>query len=414
MSPQWTGPDDAPSAVDLYAGCGGMTFGLFLAGFHVRAAWEIRAPERYTYHVQHCQGNDLAQYGDATNVDPSKVPDDLSVLAGGPSCQGWSAAGGTVDPDDPRNEHAFSMVRWADACEPQLVLVENVVGMTELHGPLHSALVDELEEAGPGYEVRTLELNAADYGVPQRRKRVFIVGVRDGLPTPGTWTPPATHRDGQRQLLEFSNGRTLTGYTTAREAFDNGGDGPLPRPLESQSPADDPVHATIDDLVAYRDDPTDRHRVDPHSVSEFIERDGAEVWMPPNHVEIDHDRETRAGMAEWPLGFCGSSTTDRRLHPDEPAPTMTVSQGTPPVHFSGRSPADPHGSIDAVRRLTVREVARLQTFPDSYAFAGTKTEQYRQAGNAVPPLVAATVATHLREQVLEASSVTDEQREVPA
>ncbi|WP_440767576.1 DNA cytosine methyltransferase [Natronorubrum sp. DTA7] len=404
--PQWTGPDDAPTAVDLYAGCGGMTFGLFLAGFHVRGAWEIRAPERYTYHVQHCQENDLAQYGDATDVDPSKVPDDLSVLAGGPSCQGWSSAGGEVDPDDPRNEHAFAMAEWADACEPQLVLIENVVGMTELHGPLHSALVDALADAGPGYEVRTLELNAADYGVPQRRKRVFIVGVRDGLPTPDTWTPPETHRDGQRRLVEFGTGRALEGYTTAREAFEDGGEGPLPRPLESQSPADDPVHATIDELVAYRDDALDRHRVDPHSVSEFIERDGEEVWMPPNHVVIDHRRGVREGFAEWSLGFCGSSTTDRRLHPDEPAPTMTVSEGTPPVHFAGRSPSTPGASLEDVRRMTVREVARIQTFPDWYAFAGNKHEQYRQASNAVPPLLAAHVASHLRECVLEGETLS--------
>lgn len=395
-------PDNAPTAVDLYCASGGMTYGLQIAGFDVRAAWEVRPAERYTYHTNHCQGDNLplGLYGDATDVDPSKVPDDLTLLAGGPSCQGYSSAG-KVDPDDPRNEHAFSMVEWAEACSPQLVLIENVVGMVEHQQALHSALVDELEAAGPGYTAKTLTLNSADYGVPQRRERVFIVGIRDGLPIPDQWTPPTTHRDDQQKLTEFGSGKTLQGYATVRDAFEDGGDGPLPRPLDPASPADDPVHATIDELVAYRDDPNDQHAVDPHSFPKFVERDGDKVWMPTNHVAADHQRETREKMAEWEHGYCGSSVTDRRLDPNEPAPTMSVSNGTPPVHYRGRSPENPDASVEAVRRLTVREVARIQTFPDVHTFAGTKADQFRQAGNAVPPLLAAHVADHFRTHCIE-------------
>ena len=122
--------------------------------------------------------------------------------------------------------------------------------------------------------------------------------------------------------------------------------------------------------------------------------------MPPNHVAPDHADTTREKYAEWALGYSGGRTTDRRLHPDEPAPTMTVSDGVQPIHFQGRSPSTPGEPVDDVRRLTVREVARLQTFPDLVTFAGTRVEQYRQAANAVPPNLVAHLAGHLREVVV--------------
>jgi DNA (cytosine-5)-methyltransferase 1 len=125
------------------------------------------------------------------------------------------------------------------------------------------------------------------------------------------------------------------------------------------------------------------------------------VWIPPNHVGTDHEEQTRRQMANWPHGFCGSSVTERRLAPDEPAPTVTVSNGTPPVHYQGPTPPLPDDvDVSPVRRLTVREVARLQSFPDWYTFTGTKSDQYRQVGNAVPPLLVDQIARHLRETVL--------------
>ncbi|WP_066418881.1 DNA cytosine methyltransferase [Halorubrum aethiopicum] len=384
-------PEDGPTAVDMFAGVGGATIGLVAGGFNVRAAWETDPVASYAYRVNHTEGTDIAQYGDATDVRPDHVPDDLDLLFAGPPCQGFSSSGGSVD-DDPRNQLAFCVPEWVDAVGPRIVVVENVVGLQDLHGPTHGALVDALTDAGEGYTVATLRLDAADYNVPQARERVFIIAVREDCPTPDQWEPPVVTAPAPTRTL---TGTALEGYDTAGEALDS-----LPEPIVSMPPADDPVHATIEELQPGAGE-WGRHRVDPHTVAGHREVDGTIVVVPPNHVAPDHADATRAKYAEWELGFCGSRTTDRRLHSDRPAPTMTVSDGTPPVSFVGRSPSTLDEPVNDVRRLTVREVARLQTFPDMVTFAGTRVEQYRQAANAVPPNLVAHLAGHLRDAVLE-------------
>lgn len=396
MAPHFEGPDDAPTAIDLFSGPGGNTEGLLQAGINVVGAWEIAAPERYTYHVRF-EGNHISQHGDASTVDSSKVPDDLDVVVASPPCQGLSNAGGEIDQNDPRNELAFAPGRWVRATRPRLVILENVVGLQELHGPIHDAVVTDLADAG--YEVETVRLDASTYGVPQARERVFILGVRADQPRPGTWQPPILATDGgatnaQTKVSSFKSDG-LPGRRTAADALED-----LPRPLPSERPDGDPVHASIDEMLAYRDDHTDVHRVDPHSVAEPVDRNGQTVMVPTNHVATAHQRSTRERMAEMPQGYSGSSVTKRRLDPNAPAPPITVSNGTPPVHYQGRSPAHPDRPLKQVRRLTVREVARLQTFDDYYTFAGSKKEQYRQVGNAVPPLLTWQLASHYRRTVL--------------
>lgn len=383
--------DSPPTAIDLFAGCGGATEGMMHAGFQVSAAWEIAAPAHYTYYLRHSEPNPfLTTYRDATETSLQGVPDDLDLLFSGAPCQGVSSAGGTIDPDDPRNDLLFTTIDWVEATDPRLVIIENVVGLRDRHGDLHDALVDELADAGDGYTVQTLALDAADYGVAQHRERLFIVGVRNDQPQPTTWTPARTHTGPQRRL-----GEDLPEYRTAADVLEE-----LPDPLLPQRPHEDPVHLSIDDGVPYRFETSDRWRVDPHSCGKPIERDGTDVWMPTNHVATDHALETRQTLAEKPHGHSGTSTTDRRLQPGEPAPTMTVSSGTGPVHYQGATPGE-GGDIEEVRRITVREAARIQSFDDAYTFAGNRQEQFEQVANAVPPLLTLSVAGHFRQEVLE-------------
>jgi len=365
---------DGPTAVDMFAGIGGATIGLAAGGFDVRAAWETDPVASYAYRVNHTEGTDIAQFGDATDVRPDRVPNDLDLLFGA-TVSGFSSSGGSIE-DDPRNQLAFCVPEWADAVAPKVVVVENVVGLQDLHGPTHSALVDVLADAGDGYTVATVRLDAADYNVPQARERVFLVAVREDCPTPDQWEPPVVTAPAPTRTL---TGTSLPEYDTAGDALDE-----LPAPIASAPPADDPVHETIEAVQPGAGE-WGRHRVDPHTVAGHREVGGTIVSVPPNHVAPDHAEETRAKYAEWALGYCGSRTTDRRLHPDQPAPTMTVSDGVQPIHYQGRSPSTPGEPVDDVRRLTVREVARLQTFPDMVTFAGTRVEQYRQAANAAAP-----------------------------
>lgn len=403
-----------PTAVDLCAGAGGASYGLQMAGFNVRAALELDPAARYTYQVHIADHDDMAVLAhDVTEVQrrridrvlsdsaPGPAPN-LDLLFAGPPCQPHSDAGHR-DPDDPRRYVTFAAVEWARELLPKLVVIENVEGLERNSPDALAGVVDEL--ADTGYTVATLSLHAPDYGVPQARDRLFVVGVRDDLESPGHWEPMPICADGGQLRLD-QLGETPIGFTTAREAFDGPGviDGyPLPDPLPPQRPKDDPIHS-----VSHYDE----NRVEPHLCPTWMDHDEehryvlgpyggirGDVLMPPNHVEADHADATREKYSEWELGYCGTSTTDRRLHPDQPAPTITVSEGTPPFHYGGRSPDNPDAPVEDVRRLTVRECARLQTFPDNFCFAGTKREQFRQVGNAVPPLLAMHLGDHLREIV---------------
>jgi len=95
----------------------------------------------YAYRVNHTEGTDIAQFGDATDVRPDRVRNDLDLLFSGATVSGFSSSGGSIE-DDPRNQLAFCVPEWADAVAPKVVVVENVVGLQDLHGPTHSALVD--------------------------------------------------------------------------------------------------------------------------------------------------------------------------------------------------------------------------------------------------------------------------------
>lgn len=393
MSPEFEGPSNAPTAIDLFAGCGGLSTGLMRSGFRVVAAWEKATPEYGTYWQHHCQANDLALFRDATDVDASKVPDDLDLIAGGSPCQGLSSNQGEINRDDPRNQLLFTIPAWAKAVRPKLVLIENVLGLRTRHQPLLDALTAEIEDLG--YAVNVVALNSVNYGVPQRRQRLFVIGVRNDLVPPEQWEPPRICNEGQQRLSDLGDGGWPANYTTASDAL-----GDLPEPLAPAKVADDPLHHSLAELPYLDDTPITRARVDPASLSGFVDDEHGERWVPTNHVRPDHGIDHQKKMADYPLGKTGPPTTARRLHPDEPAPTMTNSSGTPPVHYQGPTPTS-EGDVRDVRRLTVRECARIQTFLDVTTFAGTLGEQYRMVCNAVPPALAYHIGNHLITTVLE-------------
>ncbi|WP_302084005.1 DNA cytosine methyltransferase [Salinibaculum rarum] len=399
------GPDEAPTAVDLFAGIGGASFGMQTVGYYVHAGFDLDGVASWAYQKQIPDAMGIQH--DCSEPAPEKIEHNVDLVFAGPPCQGFSSAQGEITTDDARNSLAFSVIDWVDKLAPKAVVIENVLGLQALHTPLHTELEAKLASAADGYRVSTITLDARDYGVPQRRERVFICATRTDLPRVSQWEPPQSHAAKPMKTL---TGERLEGYADAESAI---GDLPPALPPQQRFVRNSGPNAPVS---------VDDQKIAPHSLPEQMhvgEKDET-VWMPPNHIRADHGVSTRKRMAKMEYGHSGTSVTERRLDPDQAAPTMTVSNGTPPVHYKGPTPPYPDGVPDtpSTRRLTVREVARLQTFPDHIAMVGGKTRQFRQVGNAVPPLLAAHVTAHLGNEVIipvfESSTSSEQTQSAPA
>lgn len=344
-------------AIDLFAGAGGASLGMMKApDVEVLAGVDHDAAAVKTYHrnlphpaVEH----------DLTDVDvdvlEAALPPEWSLrdilwVHGSPPCTELSHAQGNRDEINGDRELVGQFLAWVKAVKPAVVTMENVVGMLTLDD---GRFMDYVEEAfeWAGYRVRWTVLNAADYGVPQRRERLYCMAVPFGADhTADQWFPRATHGPGGQQTFD---GRALTPYTTVRDAI-----GDLPHPGNDQ------------DLEAL----------------------GSPLTGPPaNHEPIAHSQDVRERLASYEPGETYGSVTESRLVADEPSRTLCVSSGTPPAHYAG--------DADSSRRLTVREVARLQSFPDTYTFHGPRMAQYRQVGNAVPPTLQQRIAAGVKRNL---------------
>ena len=303
--------------------------------------------------------------------------------------------------------------------------------------------------ASIGYEARWRCLNAADYGVPQTRERIIVVAVREDIPTPDRWFPEPTHepheyrtvRDAIGDLAAIEPGANIT--SQQNEAHQKAGRRPFHTaeepartircgtPPEVETDGGVPNHEPeplSQGARAYlsRGKSLSKHapntlpepaRTIPANIKRGVPYGLVEI---PNHEAADHDDSTREWMATLPLGFTGDSVTTRRLDPAAPSGAITGSSATPPVHYQGANPDDVadapsctvtsrgylrerghHDSISDgdVRRLTVREAARLPSFGDWFVFEGCKTHQLEQVGNAVPPRLQQHITANVRQML---------------
>ena len=323
-----------PTAIDLYAGAGGATEGLKDAGFRVLAAVENDPEAAASYYANHPEVVPLffdirdAPIRDlrlALGLDRGE----LSLIKACPPCQGFSTLG-SRDRDDPINDLVGEVWAWVKEFRPLACLLENVAGLGA-DARFHN-LVRRIRAAG--YGVRTYEVDAADFGVPQRRRRLIALGVRGrraaDLPERLADALPATFDVSPR---------------TAGEAIAAAG------PIGG---ATDPVHRA--------------RRPKPHVLDRLraIPPGGGRFDLPPKLRLACHENMT-ARNATAPYG---------RIKADEPAPTLTTRCTTPSC---GRfvHPTEHRG-------ISLREAALLQTFPPTYRFEGSYGSIERQIGNAVP------------------------------
>lgn len=366
-----------PTAVDLFCGCGGLSAGLRMAGFRILAGVDIEprymATFTHNFPEAHSFCLDLSKTPPSSLMERLRIePSELTLLAGGPPCQGFSK---NVPRrrrylDSPNNKLVKTFLDYCERLKPKLILMENVAEMKNGFDQTYTdEILSRLKEAG--YTVTHGVLNAADYGIPQRRRRAFFIASRDGIRLE---FPKPTHAPHSNEGFLF------------------------------KMPAQICVWDAIGDLPPLKHGegkPVCEYACEPFSDYQRLMRNGAKFVT--NHVArrlqpIQYERLASLlpgqGLTDLPKHLrpkSGYSGAYGRLTKDMVAPTITRWVFHP---GSGRwgHPVD-------IRVLTIREVARIQGFPDSFHFVGTYTQQAAQVGNAVPPLLAARIAESLLKQI---------------
>jgi DNA (cytosine-5)-methyltransferase 1 len=368
-----------PTAISLFAGAGGCSLGFCQAGYALRFATDIDADAMESYRRNFA--GTTCQVADIRALDAEAVLEtiglgrgELDTLLGGPPCQGFSSAGVKTG-DDPRNSLLRHYVRLLDGLRPKWFVMENVEGLLTNAGGTHvrDAVAAFL---GVGYSVNVEKVYAQGYGVPQRRKRVFIVGNRLGpdfiFPEPVTRFSGSIFRKGE---VTFS---TAVGDLPAATQD--------PKPLAYGRPPQN-------DLQAYLRGKAET--VTDHYVSALSDlqlarvrglKPGQTMKDLPEHLQHEsfRRRALRRVMDGTPVERRGGAPHGlKRLFADEPSLTITSAATREFVH-----PAED-------RLLTLRECARLQTFPDWFEFIGSAASRIQQVGNAIPPLLARAVGEHI-------------------
>lgn len=296
--------------VSLFSGAGGLDLGFTMAGHEIVWANDIYEDAVKTYRRNlgdHIVCKDIAL------VDAADIPN-CDIIIGGFPCQGFSVANVKRHVDDERNVLYKQLIRIIEAKKPKFFLAENVKGLTNLaKGAVFQMILSDFRALG--YQVDSRILNAADFGVPQTRQRVIIVGVRNDV--------------------------DFTYY--------------FPHPTHSKTGADGlPKWVSVSKALAGIPDPDQPNDL-------------------PNHE-----------YSKYKLNFNGY-LGHRQLDPEKPAPTVTARGDN-----KGGVVILPHPNAE--RRMSCRELARIQSFPLDYEFYGKRSSVYRQIGNAVPPLLGYAVA----------------------
>jgi DNA (cytosine-5)-methyltransferase 1 len=335
-------------AIDLFCGAGGLSLGLGRAGFAVIAGIDHDGPSMRTYanNFGHAAlQRDLSKLTvDELLQTLAIAPGEVALVAGGPPCQGFSVQR-RGDDSDARNDLILHFLRIVRGLRPKFFLLENVPGLRSRRGA--TMLRDFLARAGTaGYSIMMNTLNAADFGVPQIRRRVFIVGERDGLPSYEFPVPTS----------ESASWRTV------RDAL---ADLPLP-------PLDFSAHPSLANHQVGR-----MSELNVRRIAHVPEGGGWEHL--PAELQLDCHRPGAAKI--------GHRYVYGRLSWDKPAGTITARFDS----FTRGKFAHPSEN----RSITLREGARLQTFPDDFVFLGTKEEVASQIGNAVPPRLAETIGSSI-------------------
>lgn len=370
-----------PKAISLFAGAGGCSLGFQQAGFEIVYAADFDKAAIETY-KKNFPGT-LAECKDINDIDFSSLLDNLKlnqgeidILIGGPPCQGFSTAGPRFW-DDPRNHLLKQYIRALEIIKPKWFFMENVEGLLTAH---NGAYVSETVKAfvKSGYSIRLEKVYSQEYAVPQRRKRVIIIGNRLGINF--SFPEPSTHTHGK--IFRKSP-------ITIEHALEG-----LPKPIvenrELKYEADfSSTWAAV--LKNKSGDVTDHfiQKIDGTQLERISKLEQGQTMKDlPDHLQHPSfkrraARRVKDGTPSEKRG--GAPSGLKRLKLDEPSLTITGAAVREFVHPTEN------------RCLTIRECARIQTFPDSFIFLGSNGDKIQQIGNAIPPLLAKIFAEHINK-----------------
>lgn len=396
--------------IDLFAGCGGLSEGFYMEDFEALAHVEIdhvacQTLKNRMNHYGYKNANEAVLEEDITSpdiidkIEKAIKGNEVDVIIGGPPCQSFSSLGRAKDSDgmkyDPRNYLFESYASILNHFNPRFFVFENVTGiLTAILNGTH--IVETIKrKLKKNYHIHLDVLNSANYGVPQIRKRVIIVGVRKDIKLnikKVYATIAKTHYD--PEMNEEERGK-LKKFVTVRDAIEElpalkPGEGQKEIKFKSKCNNDflkiisNENNTVLYDHVARNHNETDIER--------YIE-------MSKNHWTFQDLLRNRPDLNHKKQRVFGNSYTVQWW--DYPSKTIIA-------HLYKDGNQFIHPDYKQGRTFTVREVARIQSFPDDFIFEGARTDQYKQIGNAVPPLLANAIAKALKQQLIMLEGKTDD------
>lgn len=395
--------------IDLFAGCGGLSEGFYMENFEALTHVEIdhvackTLKTRMDYYGYTDSASAVLE-ADITSEDMIQRIEDavngkkVDVIIGGPPCQSFSSLGRAKDDkgmkEDPRNYLFESYVKILNYFLPKFFVFENVTGLltATLNG---KHIVDRIKkELSARYNVKLDVLNSANYGVPQIRKRVIIIGVRDDLDVDIDTVYASivkTHYD--PEMPEDTRG-DLKKFVTVRDAIEE-----LPKLLPGQGSK----------TISFQ---SNRN-------NEFLQTIVGKDWsvlldhVARNHNETDMERYRVMSKEHWTFQELLQNRPDLNHEKQRVFGNSYVVQWwdlpskTIIAHLYKDGNQFIHPDHAQARTFTVREAARIQSFPDDFVFEGARTDQYKQIGNAVPPLLANAIAKALKQHLIMLEGKTE-------
>jgi DNA (cytosine-5)-methyltransferase 1 len=375
--------------LDLFSGCGGLSEGFIKAGFDVKVSIEIDEKACETQRKNHPDTiilqKDLTKFSPQDLVNETGI-DEFDIIIGGPPCQGFSLIGtrlGTSKKlsefgEDPRNKLYKEFVRFVRHFQPKIFLMENVPGLYSMQKGVikkeieNDFFIDDPEGKFKGYNVQSAIIRAVEFGVPQNRERVIFIGVRKDFNIEFNFPKPLykeneffTVRDaiGDLPALNIKDGKHETYHNPSVNKY-----------LKILNVND----------KSLRDNNYKKDYIYNHVTRFHNDRDRTIFKMLKPFQKLKEleqeklDIRLRKGFEDF----------YRKMDYDKPSPTIIA-------HLHKDGLAFIHPDSEQARSISVREAARLQSFPDDFVFSGPQTAMFKQIGNAVPPLLAFHLAVNI-------------------